>query len=319
MNWDDLRIFKIIAEDGSIRKAASQLKQSHSTLSRRLEALESCLRTKLFYRLSSGLTLTEAGADLLSEIMPLTVEFERIERKIVGRDQAIGGDIKVTLPSVFATHVLFPDMLKFQEQWPQISLQIHTSNDVLDLHNGEADIAIRLTNSPDESLVGRKVGDIYQAAYASVDYVESLKYRDVSDVKWVKPGCFTPVKDIQIGCTSTNTQDCDLVVNHIDLQLHAAEMSKGVSLLPCFMADRREGLLRISKPYHHFSVWLLCTKELRDNKRMQLFRQFITERLREHAPLLEGKTKPLYISKIHNTKQPSECVEPVGHDLGPYP
>jgi len=294
MNWDDVRIFKAVAENGSVRKAANELSISHSTLSRRIDKLESDLRTKLFYRLSTGLALTDAGTDLLSASLPMSIEFDRIEREIIGRDHTIDGEIKVTLPGVLASHVLFVELLKFQEQWPQIRLQIHTSNDVLDLSSGEADIAIRLTNSPDESLVGRKVCDIYQAAYASREYVKTLKENKESDIKWVKPGSLTSTKNTQLDCESTKAHECELVVNHIDLQLHAVEMHKGIALLPCFVADKNDNLLRVSQPYHHFSVWLLCTKELRDNKRMKLFRQFITERLRDYAPLLEGKTKPLY-------------------------
>lgn len=304
MNWDYVRIFKCVAENGSMRKAASELKISHSTLSRQIEKLEKDLRTKLFYRLNSGLALTESGANLLSASLPMQIEFDRIEREIIGHDHTIDGEIKITLPGILASHILFSEFLHFQEQWPQIKLQIHTSDNVLNLSNGDADIAIRLTSEPDDLLIGRKIGDIYQAAYASKKYVRTLNENDQSDIKWVKPGSLMNIKQTQLDSELSKVHECELIVNHIDLQVQAIEMNRGVALLPCFIADKNESLSRISKPYQHLSIWILYTKELRENKRMMLFRQFIIERIRDYSDLLEGKTKSLYrnasTSKLHD-------------------
>ncbi|HEC19860.1 MAG TPA: LysR family transcriptional regulator [Gammaproteobacteria bacterium] len=289
MNWDDLRLFMLIAQECSIRKAANRLEISHSTLSRRLESLETHLSTKLFYRHSSGLVLTESGVELFSEIKPVFTKIERVLRNLSGRDQSQRGEIKVTLPCMFAKHLLFDDLIDFQESWPEISMQIHASDDIVDLEKGMADVAIRLTENPDESLIGRKLGDLYQAAYATEEYIQSSNSDVEREIKWLKPGPTTKVESINLNFIQRRMNECSLVINNIDLQLQAAEMHKGIALLPCFMGDRNKKLIRVSEPYKHFSIWMLYPKESRDNKRMLLFRQYIVKCIENHAELLQGK------------------------------
>ena len=91
MNWDDIRIFSTIAEEGSFRRAALKLNLGHTTLSRRIEALEEKLGTRLLNRQSRGLTLTPAGEDMLLTAAPMSREFDDLQLRLFGRDSKAEG------------------------------------------------------------------------------------------------------------------------------------------------------------------------------------------------------------------------------------
>ena len=115
MNWNDLKVCLAVARDGSIRAAASRLGVNHATVSRRINALEEQLGVRLFDRLPSGYVCTPYGEDMFREAQHLEETVHSLERRLIGQDANLTGDIRVTIPSTLA-RLFMPDFAAFAER-----------------------------------------------------------------------------------------------------------------------------------------------------------------------------------------------------------
>ena len=186
MNWDDLKIFLAVAEAPSMRAAAKQLKVSHTTVSRRIECLEESLGTRLFDRRSDGYRLTDAGQDLLPIALQTDDSLHAFDRSVAGRDSALEGQVCVTIPDALAVSLFMPLFLSFMDENPGIQIKVHDSLQIFDLSRREADVAIRFTNNPPDHLIGRRLGNMHQAAYATQDYVRHHRPDQAnSTARWI--------------------------------------------------------------------------------------------------------------------------------------
>jgi len=291
MNWDDLKIFLAVAEAPSMRVAAKTLKVSHSTVSRRIEALESTLGIRLFDRRPDGYKLTESGTELLPVALNIDENLHSFGRNIVGRDSEMKGQVCVTMPDASAISLFMPHIFDFMKEYPDIQIKIADSFEVFDLSRREADVAIRFTNSPPEHLIGRRIGTTFQAAYATPEYLEKYNPADPdSDAKWV--GWGTP--EDRPNWITKHSPFPHLGIsghfNNVLLQLQAVKSHVGLGYFPCMLAHNEPNLVRVSEPKPFFDVWLLSHRDLRAAARMRTFRQFIIDRIPLFAAALEGKS-----------------------------
>ena len=178
MLWDDVRIFLALVRSGSVRAAASTAGVSHATVARRVDAFETRLGVKLFDRLPAGYLLTPAGEDLLEVAEKVEDEFDAVKQRLAGQDRRLAGVIRVTMIDVIATHLLMPDIVAFNELYPDIELEICITHEPLDLRRRETDVAIRFVKTLPEYLIGRRLATVAYAAYASQAYVDE---HDLSD------------------------------------------------------------------------------------------------------------------------------------------
>lgn len=290
MNWDDIRLFLTTAEEGSFRQAAGKLNLGHSTLSRRIDALEHDLGTKLFNRQSRGLTLTPAGKEMLDTAVSMNQQFDQLQIRMFGQDKTPRGNIKLTVPGLLLNYLLIDSLNRFCEEWPEISIDVNTSLSLLDLSAKEADIAIRMTNHPGEQLIGRKIGVYCEAAYASEIYLENFTNQNERVHQWIHPGGdYKFEAELANAYTTEQEHKIQLVVPDIDAQMHFAERHVGIAMLPCLMADRNPQLKRISSIVHRSDIWLLAHKDSRENTRMQLFREFLVDVFAQHQERMLGK------------------------------
>ena len=171
LNWDDLKYFLVVCNTGSIRGAAEELEVNHATVSRRIKHFEKSLGEQLFERTSKGYVRTELGEEIFHEAIHLQERLKTVERRAVGKDDTLSGEIRVTLPDQLAQNLLMPGFADFCERFPQIQLEIIDSTKVFNLANREADVAFRLCDEPDDHLIGRKLATIHRACYM---YLRSL-------------------------------------------------------------------------------------------------------------------------------------------------
>ncbi len=276
MNWDDVRIFLSVAEHGSFRKAAIAANVRHTTLSRRIESLEDSVGAKLFTRGKRGLSLTEAGQEMFDTAVPVSRELDQLQVKIFGQEQSPVGGIKLTAPCMLINHLLLEPLVHFSEQWPDIHITIDQSLSVLDLSLKEADIALRLTDTPDEDLIGRQVGEYREAVYASRGYLERFKTEAWERHRWLFPGAdYEFSMTLEPAYAASLPPDRVITLPDPDAQMSAAELGAGIATLPCLIADQRPGLIRISDVVRRSGIWLLCHPDARRNRRLQIFRDFL--------------------------------------------
>jgi len=148
-NWDEIRTAYHVARLGTVSGAAEALGVHHATVIRHIDALEGRLGAKLFQRHARGYTATEAGNDLLKVAQSTDDQFTQLAGRIRGRGEEVTGDLIVTTLAGLAP-LLIPSIVKFQDEHPDLIVRLLTGSRVFRLEYGEAHVAIRAGNAPED-------------------------------------------------------------------------------------------------------------------------------------------------------------------------
>lgn len=178
IDWDDVRYFLAVARCGSVRAAAERLDVNHATVLRRVGQLEHRLGVRMFEKLPSGYRMTAAGEEVLGLAEQMEASSNLLQARILGRDQGISGLLRVTMPPTIATHLLMPTFAEFAQTHPAVELALLTSDEVMNLTNREADIALRVVYDRDKlppNLHGLKGPELLSGVYASRDLVAAWR------------------------------------------------------------------------------------------------------------------------------------------------
>ncbi len=285
-NWDDLRFFLAVAETGAVTAAATELGVNHSTVSRRIGALEAAADVRLFDRAPEGYVLTQAGLALLERAKPLSGAFHEVSRTLAAHSPTIAGELSVTAPQAAMVHVVMPMLRGFRRQYPEIRLKLVASDDVSNLRRRETDVAIRACNGPDESLVGRKLCAQKTAVYADRDYWARL---DGEDPAWISPSLRPQIPE-WAKRTYPNMR-AGVCVNGKLETFEAVRAGLGVARLPCRLGGSADNLVRVppDEPGADLDIWLLMHASLQSAPRVRAFADFIYEAFKTEAPLFEGR------------------------------
>lgn len=287
MNWDDLRIFLAVTRTGSISGAARQLDVQHSTVSRRIRAMESKLGARLIERKKSGYELTIAGENIRQSAIRVEREMLDIDNALLGKDAVLKGVLRVTAINNMASSVLMPMFARFKKQNPRVELHVIVSNMDASLAEREADIAIRLTNNPTETLIGKRLVTVASAVYGSRDYLQKIKQHD-AEPQWLGVNCCIFHKSWTR--QSCHNQNHGFYSDDTLLTLAAIKEGLGISYLPCFMGDSDPALQRYSEPdkQHDLGLWILLHPDLKRTARVIAFKDFMIEAVEENRTLFEG-------------------------------
>ena len=155
--WDDFRLVKAIADTRTLNGAADALSINHSTVFRRLADLEKRIGIIIFERHRTGYSLTSAGEEMVQLAMRMDEDVNAFTRKLMGNKLIPSGELRVTTNDTLLVYLLMPIFASFRRAYPTINLDIVLSNQVLNLSKRDADIAIRATDNPPETLVGRRM------------------------------------------------------------------------------------------------------------------------------------------------------------------
>lgn len=289
MNWDDLRLFLAVAREGSISGGARLLGIQHSTLSRRLHTLESDLGTRLIERRKTGYELTPAGKRLATAARLVEQEILTAEGALSDSDSHLCGELHVAAINNMASSILMPIFIDFHRAHPDIELHIQVSNEDTSLAYREADIALRLTNSPPETMIGKRLVTVASTIYGHRDTVARLNEGRDALPEWLGVEC--------CGFHRTWTREACPAGKHgfylDDTLLTRAALREGLGLayLPCFMGDTDPELARYCDPEtrHDLGLWLLFHPDLRQTARVLRFRDHMVEKIEPLKPLFEGR------------------------------
>lgn len=287
MQWDDLRIFLAVAREGSISGAAKRLGVQHSTVSRRLRALEISLATPLLERKTSGYELTEAGEELRLSASKIEAQILEFEGALGGQESGVSGELKVTAINNMASSILMPMFTRFSANYPDIELHVQVSNKFVRLAERDADIAIRLTNSPTDTLIGTRLATVASTVYGARDYCADVRTGSTGK-KWLGVECCGfHMSWTKAACPE---HDHNFFVDDTLLTVAALREGAGLAYLPCFMGDSDPALVRFCPPerQHDLGLWLLYHRDLRRTKRVRLFREHMLQGVADVAALLQG-------------------------------
>lgn len=178
MDWTDVHYFLTLARCGSVRAAGAQLGVSHSTVARRVEALEARLATRLFDRCREGYALTDAGRQMLPGAQRIEEEMAALERGALGQDGRLAGRVDITCCDRFVARLLLEALLPVCRAHPDIELGLSAESRAADLSRREADIAVRALareTSPPGHLIGVRLAPITIATYVATVHAERMR------------------------------------------------------------------------------------------------------------------------------------------------
>jgi DNA-binding transcriptional LysR family regulator len=288
VNWDDLRLFLAVARSGSISSGARQLDLQHSTVSRRMRKLEQDLGVRLFDKVQSGYALTTAGENLMQAAGRMEREVLLVDGVLAGEDLKPAGPLRVTAIDNMATTVLMPMFTGFSRRYPEVTLHLMVSNSDASLAQREADVAIRLSNTPPDTLIGKRVVTVSSAIYGSPEYIEQVR-NDGGEPEWLGVECCVFHK-------SWTRQACGghphrFYVDDTLLTQAALREGMGVSILPCFMGDPDPALARFAEPQPEWDLglWILLHPDLKRTARVLAFRDHMMEAIQAQSDLFAGR------------------------------
>lgn len=307
LDWSDLRYALAIGHTGSLGAAARDLGVNHSTVLRRLDALEARLGARLFERQRQGYSPTEAGALVLEQARRMADQADEIERRVMGRDRELEGPLRVTTAFVVMEHLLPAPLASFARAYPRIEVEVMENASLVDLARRrnessqawtyrEADVALRLSAQVAEHLVGRPLGPAACRVYAlrgATDLPQSITPLATlcRDAPWVafERDAQSRVYDRWMRRMLAQAH----VRVRVDIFNAMAAMLRtgiGVGILPSFMEARHPELIAVSDPIPELEVpvWMLTHPDLRETARVRAFLQHVgdalAERLRAAAP-----------------------------------
>ena len=171
VNWDDLRFVLALARQGTLVAAGKTLGTSHTTVLRRLRSLEAQLGTTLFDRTSTGWATTHAGVRLAEEAERVEATLAAAVRAVSGEDAGLFGAVTITAPEGVAQELLPPLLAELLAAHPRLRFDLRVGQQVADLGQREADLAVRFMERPPETLVGRRIGRSQLLPCASPAYL----------------------------------------------------------------------------------------------------------------------------------------------------
>lgn len=292
--WDDFRLVKTVAEAKGLAGAAEKLGVNHSTVFRRLGHLEETLGVKLFERHRTGYALTTAGEEMAALAERMDEDVGSFARKLAGQALSPAGELRVTTNDTLLAHLLTPIFARFCAQCPDVRLDVVLANQALNLSKRDADVAVRATDNPPETLVGRRVATIGWALYGrTLDFPkpDGIEAADLYARAWVSLG--DNLGALKVARFVRERVTNDKIVYKVNTVLglaEAVEAGIGVGPLPCFIADERPGLVRLSPPNADFStgLWLLTHPDLRQSARVRAFLDFVAAEIVKKRRSIEG-------------------------------
>ena len=278
IDWEDLKHFLALARGGSLSEAARALGVDHTTVARRLAALEKALDLRLVDRLPRSVTLTpqaEPIADLAERMAETAFAICRVAD---GARTTLAGPVRVSAPPAFATLVVAPRLSTLTGTYPDITVTLIGDVAEADLDHRQADISLRLSRPKSPDLIARKIGDLPFHFYAATDY-------DRPEEDWRFIGYDEESRHIpQHGWLEEHRRRRDVVLRTNDSasQASAAGAGIGVALLPAFLgeADPRLKQMPSAEALPSREIWILVHDDLRRAPRIRAVMDFLIETVR---------------------------------------
>ena len=170
-DWSLVRSFLAVLEKGSLLAASRDLQLSQPTIGRHVAELESQLGLVLFDRNGRGLLPTEAAYHLADSARIMQSGADQLARNVMGADLGASGTVRITASQPVSCYVLPPLLAQMRLSLPDVQVELVASNEVSNLLRREADIAVRMVQPQQASIIARRVGKVTLRACAHQDYL----------------------------------------------------------------------------------------------------------------------------------------------------
>ena len=299
MDWDNLRYFLELARTGTLAGAARRTGVEHTTVARRIQALEKQMGAPLFAREAAGHRLTETGRHLLPAVEAMEAAVRGVERASPANSPGAGpsGLVRVGATEGFGTVVLAPHLARLTQKHPHLSIDLLALPRMLHLSRREADIVISLERPKRGSVIVTKLADYTLRLYGQREYLarrplvakrEDLRHH--AFISYVDDLLFT--KELQFIDQLYPPERFAMRSTSITAQYEAVRAGAGLAVLPAFLADRDPVLARVLPHEAEFTrtFWMSMPAEAKHLARMQAVWAFLKDvGQREGASLAPGK------------------------------
>lgn len=294
-DWNDLRYLLAIAREGSTLAAAKALGVSQPTVQRRLAALEEHIDRKLVEHHPTGYRLTELGKALLPHAIEVERSVEAFQRQLMSEGEELAGTLRVTCPEGMASRLLAPVIEAFREKYPRLRVDLIMTDRRLDLAKGEADVALRMHEPGEDSLIARKIADSPWAIFASRSYIgrrgrpqilADLDRHDIiefaGDLASNHAGRW--LRSVAPKATITIRGNSMLGV------LAAVRSGAGLAPLPMLLGGSEDGLEPVLEaiPEINSQLYLVIHADLKRVPRVRAFCDFVVAEIARLRPLITG-------------------------------
>lgn len=294
LDWDKLRIFYAVAGAKSFTRAGETLNLSQSAISRQIAALESQMQVTLFHRHARGLLLTEQGEILYRTVTEVFSKLAATENALQDSKERPKGPLRITAPVALGTTWLTPHMREFVETYPDITVTLLVDDRELDLTMREADVAIRAWPAKQPELIQKHLCTLHNSLYASNDYLRKngvpRSWDDLKKHRLISFGEDTrlPFVEVHWLFKKEESQALELAaafkINSLFGMLRAVENGIGIAALPDYMAEGRGAISKVLPEVKGptTDAYFIYPTELRNSKRINVFREFIVRKMAEH-------------------------------------
>lgn len=296
LKWDDVRVFVALCDNPSLKGASKTLGIDHSTVSRRLAAMEAALGGPLFERTKEGLVptrLAEAIEGSAREVRTSISSLTATAANVVG---SASGPIRIAVFPILANDFLIPRLPELREQFPNVTFDTMAGIKRVDVARSDADLAIRThpvgTSPGGAADLVQTVSTFGFAVYASCEYLKKrgtperpirglaghsivVSAPNSPGARW-NSALEPPAKQALIAFPYASTMAA--VINGI-----------GLALLPCLMADKQSELHRISDVILEWNVWLVSNPKHRQNRLIGNIKNALSQMLQDASPALSGR------------------------------
>ena len=292
MDWDKLHIFHAVADAGSLTHAGRELGLSQSAVSRQISALEDGLNVPLFHRHARGLILTEQGEMLYRTAHEVFTKLTAAQTRLMDSKEKPSGELRITTTVGLGSVWLTPRLKEFTELYPQIGVTLLLDDRELDLSMREADVAIRLRRPTQPDLIQRKLFTVHNHIYASPEYVKKMGIpKSVEDLDKHRIVIFgqMPIYLDSLNWLETagrpegSPRPVALRVNNAYGLRRAVQAGIGIASVADYLVAPDMGLVQIDLPVEtpEWETYFVYPEELKDTKRVTVFRDFIVSKARE--------------------------------------
>jgi len=285
VDWEDVRHFLAVAQNGTLSAAARSLRVDHATVSRRLAALEAALDVRLVDRLPRSCRLTTIGRQVFERAVEMEAGAHGIARLAKAAHAPLVGRVTLSAPPVLVAHLLAEQLARFRTDYPDLRLSLAAQGQQVSLSRREADVALRLVRPDEAGSVARKIGTMAFGLYAHRSYAHLAAPERWQFIAFDQSYADMPQQRWLLGIAGDRPVACEL--NNISEHLIAARAGVGVTGLPCFLAERDPDLVRIDKDVPSFArnIWLVVHRDLRKNPAVRAVMDFVAAVVSAHRDL----------------------------------
>jgi len=283
MNWDDLRYVYALANETTLAGAGSQLGVSPSTVHRRLGKIEAKLGARLFNRDRTGYRVTSAGEEAIAVAGEIDGRVTSLNLKLAGAEIKPRGIVRITTTDTIVP-ILSKYLAEFKKQYPEIILELIVSPSFLNLSRRDADLAIRPTNDPPETLIGSRLGQITYSIYGARELVGKLDSQTVKNHKWIGfDDSLLHLLPSQWMSKLKPTPEIAMKSNSLMAILSATKHAVGLAILPDFLGSSDEHLIQVQQlpEWTNTDLWILTHAELRKRERVKFTKDFFSKKVRK--------------------------------------